>query len=153
MLASNPHLDPVMEQCFESTAKAAQERYDPQFLKFLKEFETVFRHERLFPKDCRTCGRTFRTLAEYLLNTVPKGHSFEDCEETMRQPYTMTYRHCSCGNTLVLTLTEETYPYLRELWSMLHEKASRSGRPINEVVREFSDQWQHYIITHNRNEG
>jgi hypothetical protein len=122
--------------------------YNPLFLQFFREFAAIDDHEKLFPKQCRTCGRTFRSLARYLEGTVAKAHSLEDCEDTMLRPYTMTYRHCSCGNTLVLTFTDETYSLLPELWSVLRAEADGSGKPLPEVVKSFSAQWEHYMLTH-----
>ena len=123
----------------------SDDRFNPRFLKFIKLFVPIDTHEKLFPKECRTCGRTYASLSEYLLRTVGKGHTLDDAEEVMGKPFTMTYRHCTCGNTLVLTFTAETYPMLGELWSMLAEEAEASSKPLNEVVTDFVNQWERYM--------
>lgn len=138
----------VMQEHIVSDRESEEARYNPRFLEFVQAFACIDNHDKLFPKTCRTCGRTFGSLARYLEGTVAKGHSLEDCEETMRAPYTMTYRHCSCGNTLVLTFTADTYPLLRKLWGVLREEAASAGKPLKEVVTDFSVQWEHYILTH-----
>ncbi len=70
---------------------------------------------------------------------------FEDCKEVMGMPFTMVYRHCPCGNTLVLTLTDKNFPPLDRLWSMLHDEATNSGLPLDSVIREFSSQCDRYV--------
>lgn len=128
--------------------ETSNRHYNPRFLEFLKLFLPVDTHEKLFPKGCRTCGRTFLSLSHYLGSTVGKGHTLDDAEEVMGKPYTMTYRHCTCGNTLVLTFTLETYPLLGRLWSMLRSEAEVSKRPLKEVVSDFVEQWERYLTTH-----
>jgi len=121
--------------------------YNGRFLEFIKRLVVIDKSEELFPKQCRTCGASFLSFSDYLSATVPKGHSWQDCEEVMGKPFTMMYRHCACGNTLVLTLTDQTFPALRELWSMLRDEAEKSGRPLDEVVGEFSEQCDNYMFS------
>ncbi|MFH1112601.1 MAG: hypothetical protein V1792_01645 [Pseudomonadota bacterium] len=122
--------------------------FNPRFLEFIRLFIPIDTHEKLFPKECRTCGRTFSSLSEYLLRTVGKGHTLDDAEEVMGTPFTMTYRHCSCGNTLVLTFTAETYPLLGELWAMLTKEAERAGKPLTVVTTDFVGQWERYATAY-----
>lgn len=138
----------VMKERIVSLEQPQESRYNPRFLPFIELFTSINGHKKLFPKVCRTCGRTFESLARYLWCTVAKGHCLEDAEEVMSQPYTMTYRHCSCGNTLVLTFTEETYPKLSDLWAMLRKVAEDTHTPLTEVVQDFSEQWERYMTTH-----
>ncbi|MBI4965525.1 MAG: hypothetical protein HY913_19770 [Desulfomonile tiedjei] len=134
----------AVSPCGEET----EEAYNGCFLEFIKRLVLINKNEKLFPKQCRTCGTSFPSLADYLCATVPKAHSWQDCEEVMGKPFTMLYRHCTCGNTLVLTLTEETFPMLRELWSMLRNEAEKNGRPLDQVVGEFSEQCDNYMFNH-----
>jgi hypothetical protein len=69
------------------------------------------------------------------------------CREVMGRPFTMMYRHCPCGNTLILTFTEEILPALDEFWGMLRREAERAGLPLRQVVGEFSGQCDRYIIS------
>jgi len=133
-----------MEHRVVST-EISDNRFNPRFLEFIKLFVPIDTHEKLFPKECRTCGRTYTSLSEYLFRTVAKGHTLDNAEEVMGKPFTMTYRHCTCGNTLVLTFTAETYPVLGELWSMLVEEAEASGKALTEVVTDFVEQWERYM--------
>jgi hypothetical protein len=65
----------------------------------------------------------------------------------MLSPFTMMYRHCMCGNTLVLTLTDETSPWIDDFWEMLKEEAERTGKTIRTVVAEFSKQCDDIIVS------
>jgi hypothetical protein len=117
-----------------------------QFFKLLAEMAATEETGKLFPKKCRVCDKEFRRFSEYLCATTPKGHVFEDCKEVMGKPFTMMYRHCPCGNTLVLSLTEETFPPLDLMWSVLREEVASSGLPLNDVVKEFSRQCDQYVL-------
>lgn len=121
--------------------------YNERFLEFIRLFARLDRNEKLFPKECRTCGRKFTSLSHYLTLTTAKGHQLEDCQEVMGRPFTMMYRHCACGNTLILTFTQEILPMLEEFWAMLQREAELTGAPFKEVVTNFSRQLDHYIIT------
>lgn len=118
-----------------------------RFLEFIKLLGRIENDRKLFPKECRTCGEIFVSLSDYLCATTPKGHSLQDGQEVMGKPFTMIYRHCTCGNTLVLTLTEDIFPALDALWSMLKQEALRLQKPLKIVVAEFAGQWEHYLTT------
>jgi len=149
MIATCSSIGEGMEQdAVIGSTEEIEERYNGRFLEFIKLLVLVNKNEQLFPKQCRTCGTSFDSLSEYLCATIPKAHSWQDCEEVMGKPFTMMYRHCTCGNTLVLTLTEATFPRLRELWSMLRDEAEKNGRHLDEVAKEFSEQCDNYMFTH-----
>lgn len=120
---------------------------DPRLAKFCKAFSKLNNCGTLFPKKCRTCSQIFKDISQYVEKTVPKAHVFEDCSDVMGKPYTMMYRHCSCGNTLVTTLTEDTFSELDELWATLRKVAKDSGRPLNKVVEEFCGQCDKYLTS------
>jgi hypothetical protein len=137
------------EKAMDESATIVEEhepRYHPVFLEFFHLLLHIDKSDQLFPKPCRVCGTSFTSLAEYLSSTVPKGHTWEDCEEVMGKPFTMLYRHCTCGNTLVLTLTDKTFSQLRDLWHMLRGEAESSGRPIQEVVHDFAEQCDDFML-------
>lgn len=60
----------------------------------------------------------------------------------MKKPYTMIYRHCRCGNTLVLTITEDIFPGLQDFWIMIKHEAEVSGREMKEIIAEFAEEWE-----------
>ena len=124
--------------------------YNAAYRKFIRLFKEIEENAKLFPKECKTCGKGFRTYSQFIGETIPKGHVMEDCKEVMKTPFTMMYRHCMCGNTLVLTLTEETSPWLDELWEMLKEEAERTGEPIRDIVMEFVTQCDEIIVSEHR---
>ena len=117
-----------------------------EFLEFIELLEGIDRDQRLFPKACRVCGREFSSFPEYVKGTSPRRHVFEDCREVMGRPFTMMYRHCPCGNTLILTLTDDIVPGLDQLWRMLHREAEETGRTLREVVGEFGKECDRYMI-------
>ncbi len=95
--------------------------------------------EHLFPRPCRNCQRTFHSFSEYLLDTVPIGNTFKDYTADMGKPYAMVYRHCICANTLVMTLTADTFPSLERFVAALRKEAARCGREPGEVAGEFTE--------------
>jgi hypothetical protein len=119
--------------------------YNQRFLEFIKLLMLIDTSEKLFPKECRTCGKQFRSLSEYLCTTAPKAQTFENCQEVMNKPFTMVYRHCTCGNTLVLSLTEQNFTQLNEFWTMLEQEAAATDKQLNQVVTEFTDECERYM--------
>lgn len=119
--------------------------YKEPFLVFMEAFKAIDRNGSLFPKNCHTCGQVFRTYREYVECTIPKGHVLEDGSEVMGRSWTMLYRHCTCGNTLVLTLTDETYPDLDRLWAVLRQLAESTGKPLKEIVHNFREECDRHI--------
>ena len=117
-----------------------------EFLRLFAEIHSVGDMTKIFPKTCRVCGHQFDSFKILIRDTEPKGHVFEDCEEVMNRPYTMVYRHCPCSNTLVVTLTAETFPPLVRFWPMLRQEAERSGKSLTAVVRDFSTQCDRYVL-------
>ncbi len=113
-----------------------------KFREFIILLSTIQDNQKLFPKLCRTCNRSFNSLSDYLCGTKPKGHSLEDCSQVMKKPYTMIYRHCRCGNTLVLTITEDIFPGLQDFWIMIKHEAEVSGREMKEIIAEFAEEWE-----------
>ncbi len=117
-----------------------------RFLEFMKLFGRVDAVAGLFPRECRVCRTMFASVEEYCGATSPKGHCFEDCRSFNATPVMMLYRHCTCGNTLVLTLTEEEFPGLDSFWQMLQDEAEESGRSVKEVAADFADQCDRYML-------
>jgi hypothetical protein len=104
---------------------------------------------RLFPRECRVCGTTFADLSEYCCATKPRAHCFEDCRSLSAEPFMMLYRHCNCGNTVVMTLTENAFPELNAFWEMLQDEAEQSNRSLKEVVADFARQFDRYLFSLN----
>ncbi|HMK37350.1 MAG TPA: hypothetical protein VK463_19910 [Desulfomonilaceae bacterium] len=120
--------------------------YNERFLEFIKLFDRIGKDERLFPKRCNTCGAEYHSFSEYLQGTTVLGHGLEDVKNVMHAPHTMQYRNCSCGSTLVLPLTADTYPELDRFWNMLQQEAGNTGRTLREVVSDFRDQCNRFIL-------
>ncbi len=117
------------------------------FRRTIDLFDAVDHHEKLFPKVCKTCGKTFPDLSTYINETKPKGHTMDDCSEVMGKQFTMLYRHCLCGNTLVLTFTEDIFPLLAVFWSTMEEEARSCGMTLKDFTAEFMGKWEALILS------
>lgn len=116
-------------------------------LAFIRVFAAIDTDPKVFPKNCRTCGRVFRGFADYVRETTRKGHVLEDCSDVMGRAYTMIYRHCPCGNTLVLTVTDEVVPELDDFWAAVNEESEKTGKAVREVLAEFIEACDDFIIS------
>jgi hypothetical protein len=129
--------------------EANQRGVHPRLMEFLDCFSRIRDDQRLFPKECRSCGEEFASFSEYLCLTNPKGHGLEDCSGVMKRAYTLCYRHCPCGNTLVLPLTADVFPRIQEFWDALRDISEERGIPLVEVVAEFVAQCERHILEQN----
>ncbi len=130
-------------------SKENEETVKSRFLEFIKRFADIHDDERLFPKHCRSCGQEYISFEEYLCHTIAKKHVLQDYSSVMKRPYTMVYRHCPCGNTLVVALTLEVFPDLEALWSMFRDEADTRGLPLDQVVGEFSALCDKHLLAAN----
>lgn len=129
-----------------STSREQSERRNKRFLEFIKLFHMIGKDDRLFPKTCSTCGAEYHSFSEFLQGTHPLGHGLEDVQSVMHAPYTMQYRNCACGTTLVLSLTADIYPELDRFWNMLQQEADETGQSLREVVADYREQCNRYIL-------
>jgi hypothetical protein len=128
--------------------KGTSSDYNECFLDYMRLFAEAGETEKLFPRWCAACKKKFESLNHYIRSTAPRRHCMEDCRSIMGRPFTMIYRQCGCGNTLVVNVTEETVSFLDSFWEMLTSEARQQGKPLTEVVRVFVDQWELYVRNH-----
>ena len=121
---------------------------NPNFLKFINLLAQLNKSGRIPQKECRACGKVYCDLDQYIWDTEAKAQTMEDAGGVMSKAFTMLYRNCSCGNTLVLTLTGEIFPEISEFWNMIRSEAQVSGLPVRDVVLSFMNDWEDRI---NRN--
>lgn len=133
----------------EPCAAEESSQIDPKFAEFMELFALIGSDEKLFPKPCRTCGKVYPSFADFVGGTVAKGHCLEDCSQVMGKPYTMMYRHCECGNTLVLSLTDDVFPELNDFWEMMMQEAEARGIPLRSVVMEFANSCESHLCSSN----
>jgi len=60
--------------------------------------------ETSFPKKCSVCGATFKTAAQFLIETenMPNGRSsLKEAIEEDGMAIVEVFRNCSCGSTLM----------------------------------------------------
>lgn len=120
--------------------------YNERFLEFIKLFAMIGKDSRLFPKKCHTCGKEFGSFSEYLQRTSPVEHGLEDYRDASDSFGAMQYRNCYCGSTLVINFTKDVYPLLDRFWEMIGIEARNRGKPVREVVADFREQCNHYIV-------
>jgi hypothetical protein len=91
--------------------------------------------ERLFPKKCPNCQRSFVTLREYVLATKPLGATLSyDAEAGDWNPAepvgTTAMANCPCGTTLTLTSDGIS---LMKMWRLLNwARVERKRRGIKQ---------------------
>jgi hypothetical protein len=118
---------------------------DQVFSSFVQQFSIMNNNRNIFPKKCRTCGKVYESLYQYLCDTEAKAQSLEDAGEIMGKSSTMIYRNCSCGNTLVVTVTDQILPSITDFWRELRRMAEIQGKPLKEVVTLFVEDWERQI--------
>ncbi len=127
--------------------------YNSRFLEFMKSFALIGKDSRLFPKKCVTCGKEYRSFPEFIHDTSPVRHCLEDCRDVSDALATLQYRNCPCGSTLVLILTRDIYPMLDVFWEMMEKEAAERNKPLPEVVSEFREQCNRFILEHQAQSG
>jgi len=120
--------------------------YKKRFVEFIKLFSLIGKDSRLFPKKCRACGKEFQSFPEYIHATSPVQHCLEDYRDASDALGTMQYRNCACGSTLVIRFTRDVYPLLDAFWEMIGSEAKERDKPAQEVVSEFREQCNRYIL-------
>jgi hypothetical protein len=136
----------VKEPQVEARSKGRVFKYNERFLEFIKLFAKIGSDSRIFPKTCRTCGRVYRSFPEYIHNTSPTAHCLEEYETAVDANFTMQYRNCGCGSTLTIAFTKKTYPLLDRFWEMIGKESKETGKPVREVVTEFREQCNRYVV-------
>ena len=131
----------------KTCAAEGSRKIDHTFAQLMELFALIGSDEKLFPKPCRTCGKSYESFADFVTGTVAKGHCLEDCSEVMGKPFTMMYRHCECGNTLVLSLTDEVFPHLKHFWDTMMQEAEERGIPLRSVVLEFANSCESHLCS------
>jgi hypothetical protein len=136
----------IEERQVEGQLKKSGFNYNERFLEFIKLFAQIGADSRIFPKTCHTCGRVYRSFPEYIHNTSPIAHCLEEYGTAMDANFTMQYRNCDCGSTLTIVFTKKTYPLLDRFWEMIGKESKATGRPLREVVTEFREQCNRYVV-------
>jgi hypothetical protein len=132
----------------EARSKGRGFKYNERFLEFIKLFAKIGSDSRIFPKTCHTCGTVYRSFPEYIHNTSPTAHCLEEYGNAVDANFTMQYRNCQCGSTLTIAFTKKTYPLLDRFWEMIGKESKQTGKPVQEVVTEFREQCNRYVVDH-----
>jgi hypothetical protein len=123
-------------------------KYNRKYFEFIKAFALIGKDSRIFPKKCRTCGREYFSFPEYIHRTNPRAHCLEQYSVPLDANQTLQYRNCACGTTLVIMFTKETLPVLDGFWETLGKESKRRNKPLREVVLEFREQCNRYVVAH-----
>lgn len=110
--------------------------------------------EKLFPKDCASCGRRFNTMKEYLENTVhvgqPRSYDADEQDWQPKNPLgTFSFADCKCGNTLVLGSTNVVDT--ETMWQLLawvKKEADKRAISINEVLNDLRAKMNAQVLKH-----
>lgn len=121
---------------------------DLVFDDFIEQFSSINNDKNLFPKKCRTCGKKYDSLYRYIFDTEAKAQSMEDAGEILGQSCTMIYRNCSCGNTLVVTIRDETLPSIGDFWEAMRHLEQNSEETLKNIVTAFVEEWERKIGLH-----
>jgi len=132
----------------ETESRVAERTREMVFKDFIQQFSLINNDKDLFPKKCRTCGKKYESLYHYIYDTEAKAQSMEDAGEIMGKSFTMIYRNCSCGNTLVVSITDEILPSIKDFWKAVRHLAYKSNMPVKEIVTSFIDEWECQIRNH-----
>lgn len=120
--------------------------YNEAFMKYIKLFAEIGTDTRLFPKRCSTCGREYHSFPEYIHATLPAKHCLEDYRDVSDGFGTMQYRNCRCGTTMLINFSQDIYPLLDSFWRMIEGQAKARNITVREVVDEFREQCNRFII-------
>jgi hypothetical protein len=139
-------IETAKELTVEARLKGRAFKYNERFLEFIKLFAQIGSDSRIFPKTCHTCGTVYRSFPQYIHNTSPTAHCLEEYGNSVDANFTMQYRNCDCGSTLTIAFTKETYPLLDRFWEMIGKESKETGKPVQEVVTEFREQCNRYVV-------
>jgi hypothetical protein len=142
----NSRIETSKEEQVEERSEGKGFNYNERFLEFIKLFGQIGSDSRIFPKTCHTCGTVFRSFPEYIHKTSPTAHCLEEYGTAMDANFTMQYRNCQCGSTLIIGFTKKTYPLLDRFWEMIGKESKVTGKPVREVVTEFREQCNRYVV-------
>ena len=95
----------------------------------------------LFPKTCRTCGRSYATLRDYVLTTSPNGpvipYDLELAELQATDPIgSVALAKCSCGSTMALTTQGQPLPQVQETLDWIRMESKRRGVSARQILAD-----------------
>ncbi len=122
--------------------------YDDKFLEFIVLFAKIGTDTRIFPKKCRTCSKVYQSFPDYIRRTSAAKHCLEDYRAVSDGYGTMQYRNCSCGTTLMINFSKDVYPLIDRFWEMIGKESKATGKAVREVVEEFREQCNRYVLEH-----
>jgi hypothetical protein len=130
----------------EEKMKHREDGYNEKYLEFIKAFAEIGQDSGLFPKTCRTCGNVYKSFPDYINRTSPVAHGLEPYTDSMDVLRTMQYRNCRCGSTLSINFTSDTFPLLERFWEMMGKQSKETGKPVREIVLEFREQCNRFML-------
>ena len=98
--------------------------------------------ESQFPKSCTACGHLFKSVKEYIENTVHIGQprSFDaDIQDWQpsRPLGTFAFSKCNCGNTLTLCSSSVKDETMRKLLAWFKKEGQRRNVSISELLNNL----------------
>ena len=98
--------------------------------------------ESQFPKSCTACGHLFKSVKEYIENTVHIGQprSFDaDIQDwqPIRPLGIFAFSKCNCGNTLTLCSSSVKDETMRKLLAWFKKEGQRRNVSISELLNNL----------------
>ena len=98
--------------------------------------------ESQFPKSCAVCGHLFKSVKEYIENTVHIGQPCSyDAHMQDWQPNrplgVFAFSKCNCGNTLTLCSSSVEDETMRQLLAWFKKEGQRRSVSISELLNDL----------------
>ncbi len=101
--------------------------------------------ESKFPKTCTSCGKSFATLTDYLVQTrhvgPPVSYDAEVDDWTPSEPLgTLSLANCTCGSTMVVDSGGMPLKTITQLMTWARQTSKRRGLTMRELLNWVRDQ-------------
>ena len=111
--------------------------------------------ESQFPRTCYNCGRTYRSLAEYLMKTKhlddPIPYDAYECKVDHQNPTgVVSYANCACGSTMAITSQKlDLITYWRlMLWARRESRKQKIS--ITALLRQIRKEIDRQVLDDNQ---
>ena len=98
--------------------------------------------ESQLPKRCAACGHLFKSVKEYIENTVhigqPRSYDADVQDWQPSRPLgVFAFSKCNCGNTLTLCSSSVEDETMRQLLSWFKKEGQRRSVSISELLNDL----------------
>ena len=105
-----------------------------------------------FPKECKSCGRRFNSLAEYLRNTThtgkPISYDVEDGNWKPQKPVgTISFANCPCGTTLAIGSEGMSIFTLWKLMNWARKETKNRNIELSDLLEDLRTKIDKKVLT------